>query len=274
MRNVCVMEGGLMDALGVGLGGTVRINSMSDWWDLRNLHFPPLEGIPSGQTQEELQAREEAFERAVDGLSVYYTVVGRVTSGAAPNTVFVPVTVGIEPVLSEEGQIFDFAEFTLASPRYAQEFRAFASARAVGTVGDIGSPFVMDMSEADNLHRTLGLLNALYPIAIAAAVAMAGLFPGLIVMQSDRVASIMRALGTTKRRTRAMFVAEQAALCAAGLLCATALLLAANGVVLALYTGTLTAYAALHLLACATGALACAVIITRRRVLELLQVKE
>ena len=112
------------------------------------------------------------------------------------------------------------------------------------------------------------------PIAVVAAAIMGGLFPGLIVMQLDREASIMRVLGTTKKRTRAMLVLEQILLCIAGVFCAVALLLVINGIVMALYTRTLTAYSALHITACAAGALTCAVIITKRRVLELLQVKE
>jgi ABC-type antimicrobial peptide transport system permease subunit len=132
----------------------------------------------------------------------------------------------------------------------------------------------MDMSEADNLNQTIKLLNTLYPIAIAAAVIMSGLFPGLIVMQSDREASILRVLGTTKRRTRVLLVAEQAALCLLGQLCAAAVLLSINGTSIAAHAATLGITAVVLLSGCIAGALVCAVIVTRRRILELLQVKE
>ena len=132
----------------------------------------------------------------------------------------------------------------------------------------------MDTSEADNALRTINLLSALYPIAIAAAAIMGGLFPGLIVMQSDREAATMRALGTTKKRTRAFLIIEQALLCAAGLILAAGLLLVINGSLPAESALPLAAYAVLQLAACSAGALTCAVVVTRRRILELLQVRE
>ena len=94
------------------------------------------------------------------------------------------------------------------------------------------------------------------------------------IMQSDREASIMRVLGTTKKRTRTMLVSEQSVLCLFGIFCAIALLLAINGILLAAHAKPLSAYASLQLASCTTGAMVCAVVITRRRVLELLQVKE
>jgi hypothetical protein len=47
-----------------------------------------------------------------------------------------------------------------------------------------------------------------------------------------------------------------------------------NGVLPAPVTRPLGLYAALHLAMCVAGAVICAVIVTRRRILELLQVKE
>ena len=135
-------------------------------------------------------------------------------------------------------------------------------------------PFVMDTSEADNTLRTINMLSAIYPIAVAAAAILSGLFPGLIVMQSDREASIMRVLGTTKKRTRAILLTEQALLCAFGLLCAAGLLLIINRKLPGDSAAPLIAYGALQLAACAAGATLCAVTVTRRRPLELLQVKE
>jgi ABC-type antimicrobial peptide transport system permease subunit len=103
---------------------------------------------------------------------------------------------------------------------------------------------------------------------------MGGLFPGLIVMQADREASIMRVLGTTKKRTRLMLTLEQTVLCLAGFVCAVFVLLMINGVLPAAVTRPLGMYAALHFAMCVAGAVICAVVITRRRILELLQVKE
>ena len=85
----------------------------------------------------------------------------------------------------------------------------------------------------------------------------------------------MRALGTTKRRVRAMLASEQAVLCVVGLLLAAVLLNAVNGFALMESSARpLIAYAGLQLAMCVAGALTCAIVITRRRILEMLQVKE
>jgi len=96
----------------------------------------------------------------------------------------------------------------------------------------------------------------------------------LIVHMAAREVSIMRALGTTKKRTRVILALEQVFLCLLGLLCAAALLLIINGESLITYAAPLGLYAAVHFAASAACALTCAVIITHRRILELLQVKE
>jgi hypothetical protein len=264
------MESGLMQALGVELGDTVRFHNNT----LLGLMIKGTFGILMDTSSPEWNNMVDYFDPTLDIRSVFYTVVGR-ASGVPMNAVYVPVTKGLVPVLLFEGDVFmDYVECTLVSPQNAEEFGRFAQSKIEPVVGDMSSPFVMDMSEADNLHQTINLLNTLYPIAIAAAVIMSGLFPGLIIMQSDREASIMRVLGTTKRRTRVMLIAEQSALCLLGQLCAAALLFAINGASIAEHTAALGIAAIALLAGCIAGALVCAVIVTRRRILELLQVKE
>jgi hypothetical protein len=264
------MESGLMQALGVELGDTVRFHSNT----LLGLMIKGTFGILMDTSSPEWNNMVDHFDPTLEKQSVFYTVVGR-ASGVPEHAVYVPVTKGLDPVLQIGGDGFmDYVECTLVSPRYAEEFSQFVKPKLEAAVGSMSSPFTMDTSEADNMYQTIRLLNTLYPIAIAAAVIMSGLFPGLIIMQSDREASIMRVLGTTKRRTRVMLIVEQAALCLLGLLCAAALLFAINGVSIAEYTAALGIAATALLSGCIAGALVCAVIVTRRRILELLQVKE
>jgi hypothetical protein len=270
MNNIAVMDAGLMERLGVSLGETVRLNDIA-------MRGRLLEELYEGvwyRNEELRRQQEETIEDLVERGAMQFLVVGREVSGHSPNTVFVPPARALIALLQPDDLLFDYAVYTLLSPRYADEFREFAERRVAAATGDVGSAFIMDTSEADNMYRMLGLLHALYPIVVVSAAVMGGLFPGLIVMQLDREASIMRALGATKRRARAMLVVEQAMLCAAGVVFAVSALLAVNGIMLAVYAGAVTAYSALHLAMCVIGALTCAVIITRRRVLELLQVKE
>ena len=175
----------------------------------------------------------------------------------------------------KDDQVFEYIEYTLAWPGYADEFRKFANKAVMDSVGATREPpLMMDTSEAENMLRTLTLVNGIYPMAVVAAAIMGGLFPGLIVMQSDREASIMRVLGTSKKRARAMLVLEQLLLCLSGAFCAAALLLLINGVSIVDRAAPLGVYAAAHLAACVAGGAICAVIVTRRKPLELLQVKE
>jgi ABC-type antimicrobial peptide transport system permease subunit len=101
-----------------------------------------------------------------------------------------------------------------------------------------------------------------------------GILPGLIVIQSAREASIMRVLGTSKKRTRIMLILEQLILCLFGMIVALILLAALNGTAILNIAEPLGLYCALHIAGCAAGVAVCSIVITRRRILELLQVKE
>ena len=132
----------------------------------------------------------------------------------------------------------------------------------------------METAEADRVDQTYRLLELLYPIAFALALILGCVLPGGIILQSAREAALLRVLGTTKRRTRAMLTLEQIFLCFLGLCLAVAALVIAKGSALTAVAGLIAVYIAAHLLACAMGTEAAAVSVTRRNVLELLQVKE
>jgi len=276
-NNICLMDSQFMEKHGIELGETVSLNRLGL---LKNSE----EYIEQAENERVRQQRIRDYAEIIESTTANVLVVGRIISGVSDATVIVPVGDSLDALGNHlayrerwaSEQIFEYVEYTLASPDYAEAFYDLAKRAASSSVGVgiMDSPIVMDTSEAENMLRTLVLLDGLYPIAVAAAAIMGGLFPGLIVMQSDREAAIMRALGTTKKRTRTMLVLEQVALCVLGILCAALLLLAINGIIIPVYSKTLSAYSALHITTCTAGALTCAIIITRRRILELLQVKE
>ena len=168
----------------------------------------------------------------------------------------------------------DLAEYTLNDYHQADEFREFAK-EMIDISGTVSTPiFLMDTSEADNIYMIYRLIETLYPIAAVAAILIGGLLPALIILQSAREASILRVLGTTKKRTRALLILEQLFLCLLGLLVAFLLLLALNGSGLLTLAAPLTLYAALHFAACLLGTSLAAVAVSRHNILELLQVKE
>ncbi len=164
----------------------------------------------------------------------------------------------------------DLAEFTLIDYHKATEFRSWVFRLMVGRPGS----FSMETAEADRIYQTYRLLELLYPIAFALALILGGVLPAGIILQSAKEASLLRVLGTTKRRTRAMLTLEQIILCLLGLCLAVAALVIAKGSALTAVAGLIAVYTAAHLLSCAVGTEAAAVSVTRRNVLELLQVKE
>ncbi len=134
--------------------------------------------------------------------------------------------------------------------------------------------YEMDTTELDNVRRMRDMLNMLFPIATAAVILIGLIAPVMIIMQSSREAAIMRILGTTKRRSRCMLAIEQICLCILGLVIA--------GIGLAIYDAglftrsadTLILCGGLYIVACALAASTTAAMATRRKALELLQVKE
>ena len=164
----------------------------------------------------------------------------------------------------------DIAEFTLNDYHTATQFRSYVFRVLVGRPGS----FSMDTSEADRVYQTYRLLELLYPIAFTLALGLGGVLPAGIILQSAREASLLRVLGTTKRRTRVMLTLEQVFLCLLGLLCAAFGLLGLKGDALRPVSGLLGLYSGSHFCLCILGTTLAAVSVTRRHVLELLQVKE
>ncbi len=132
----------------------------------------------------------------------------------------------------------------------------------------------IDAGGLSNIERIRGLLEALFPIAVAAAVLIGVFGPLLIILQSAQEAAYMRILGVTKKRARCMLVFEQLALCVAGIILVAAGMLWYNPDLFGRSAETLSSCFALYFLGSVLGAVAASVQVTRHRVLELLQVKE
>ena len=253
--NFCVISRDLAEELGYTLGSTVELTS------LNRLSYIAMS--QPGLTQEELlEAYHEQTSKLhvigiaeETGMRVYAHVQNWDRCSSAIGMAYLPL---------------DLAEYTLNDYHTATEFRSWAWRLTSGTA----ARFSMETQEADRIYQTYRLLELLYPIAFALALILGGVLPAGVILQTAREASLLRVLGTTKRRTRAMLSLEQLFLCFIGLCLAVAALVIAKGSALTAVAGLIAAYAAAHLLACAAGAEAAAVSVTRRNVLELLQVKE
>ena len=251
----CVVSRELAEELGYTLGSRAEICSSGYIYILRDAH-------PDA-------TKEELTEQIYHEYTHHFTVAG--IAEEEGKTFYAPVA-----ARPHFGSMFsdyiplDLAEFTLVDYHKATEFRSWVFRLLVGRPGS----FSMETQEADRIYQTYRLLELLYPIAFVLALILGGVLPAGIILQTAREASLLRVLGTSKRRTRAMLSLEQLFLCFLGLCLAIAALVLTRGSALTAVAGLIAAYAAAHLLACAAGAEAAAVSVTRRNVLELLQVKE
>jgi hypothetical protein len=132
----------------------------------------------------------------------------------------------------------------------------------------------MDYSEGENILPTLELLITLFPFAVAAAVLIGAIAPILILLRLAKEAAVLRAIGTTKVRSRAMLGLEQLILCVLGIMLAIAGLLVLNNEEFAKSAGVVFLCTALYFVAYAIAVITTTVQITRRKVLDLLQVRE
>jgi hypothetical protein len=250
----CVVSRDLADALGLELGDKTEITK-------KDALSAIAEGNPTLGYEELLEIYHDNAAKS--------TVVG--IAEEEGKRLYAPVGMwAMFKPLTGSTLSLDYAEYRLLDYHEATAFRSYAERAATGGT----ALFSMDTSEADRIYQTYRLIETLYPIAFAAAILLGGVLPGIVILQSAREAALLRVLGTTKRRTRAMLSLEQIFLCVFGLALAVAALFAVNGAQLRAVTGLLALYLAAHFTFCVSASGAAAVNVTRRKVLELLQVKE
>ena len=235
-QSYCVLSSALMDELGLEIGDFIIV-----WREANDV--PMTSG---------------------------FQVVGRVDSGGGIGdfTVFVPMVGWGRQMLGLTH--FTFVEYTVADNYRIAELRRLASFFAIE-----GVHFTIDTVELDRVGSTLALYDMFFPVVAAALSLIGGLLPALMILQAAKEASLLRVLGTTKRRSRAMLTGQQLALCFAGLALGFLALLLYNGPEpLRDIAGTLQQCAALSGASYLAASLTCAVLVTRGNVLELLQSKE
>jgi hypothetical protein len=202
-----------------------------------------------------------------------FTIAGVVStpSGAYDTAVFAPGTDSTIGGLNNATNL-DVAEFTLADYRYAKEMRDYSEDIADASL--LRVDFIMDTGKLWNLVNTSNILNALYPVAVSAALLIGGFLCALVISQSSKEAAIMRVQGTTKRKTRAMLALEQILLSVIGLLVGACGLLIYNGSGITVAAGGVALFAGLYFALVTAAAVVSSVVATRKNVLELLQTKE
>lgn len=218
----------------------------------------------------------EGGEEMVEKGYKTYKVIGVIQSDdeSVKSGIFTGIRSDLTRIFSIDFSV-DYCEFTLADNKRLDELDELLAKRKMGS--EFYSPnvtYYLDSGGLANIERVRGLLEALFPIAVAAAV-LIGLFgPLLVIIQSAQEAAFLRILGVTKKRVRCMLVFEQIILCIGGILLVTGGLALYNSDQFVRSIETLTSCFALYFLGCVCGASAAAVQVTRHKVLVLLQVRE
>ncbi|MCL2019550.1 MAG: FtsX-like permease family protein [Oscillospiraceae bacterium] len=212
--------------------------------------------------------------------AVYYKVAGVIKSEFDDlrdigERIYAPMSGAVLSANMGEHFLINYSEFTLADNEKAPELLVFLDElRNDSRNYSISAEYTTDTTELENIKRVRDLLTLLFPIAVTAAVLIGLTAPALLILQSSKEAAILRVLGTTKKRVRCMLTIEQVALCIIGIILAAGGLLVYNYSLFTQSAETLALCGVLYLLGCVCAGLAASVSVTKRKVLELLQVKE
>jgi mRNA-degrading endonuclease YafQ of YafQ-DinJ toxin-antitoxin module len=257
---VCILPAPIMEKLGIGLGDKVRVNEYGCIQYLAYGHSAAL------STWEEGIALRDQYRP-------FYTVIGRVeTTQEYPTTVYAPVSAFGSYSFFGTNLYLDSATFTLNDYRDADKVRQMAA--EIQYTAKKPPVFRMDTSDADRIYRVYRLIQTLYPLTVAAALVLGTLLPGLMILQEQKEAAVLRALGWSKKLTVRRLTLEQAALCLAGLVLALLALFAVNGSGFLGVIAVPLAYAAAHFALCVAASAAVSASILRKSPMRLLQVKE
>jgi|AGTN01.2.fsa_nt_gi Predicted ABC-type transport system involved in lysophospholipase L1 biosynthesis, permease component len=258
----CLIGGNMANQYGVKPGDSITLLSWERYFVLSTIY----------EDDEELvsQIKQSSLEFKVAGVITsedFHVSVG----------IFAPISETVEKISEYVEYPFpvEFGEFVLPDKENPYGLRDY-----LGGLARVDSKYMeavsynLDTTELDNVKRVRDMLILLFPIAAAAAVLIGLIATGLIIMRSAKEAAVLRMLGTTKLRARCMLAIEQIALCVIGLAIAASGLVIYNAGLFVRSADTLALCGALYILGCAGAAAFAAESVTRRKVLELLQVKE
>ncbi|MCL2634302.1 MAG: hypothetical protein FWD34_07310 [Oscillospiraceae bacterium] len=223
------------------------------------------------------QYTDERLSEAVAREAAIYKVAAVVDSNNKDirERIFAPV--GANAIYANNGEHFplEYSEFTLTDNEKTVELLTLLNElREDSRAYSVAAVYSADTTELDNIRRVRDLLILLFPIALAGAVLIGLTAPGLIIIQSAKEAAILRVLGVTKKRARCMLMFEQIGLCVVGIALAAGGLVLYNSGLFTRSAETLAVCGVLYLLGCVCATFGASVSVTRRRILELLQVKE
>ena len=256
---VCILPTPVMERKGMKLGDEVRIEE-----------FNCIEWLSSGHNVNPRTMEEKLALR--DQYRSFYTIIGQVETTQEKTIVYAPVTAFGAYFFFGTTLYLDSASFTLNDYQDADKIRELAA--EIQYTAKKPPVFSMDTSDADRIYRVYRLIETLYPLTVAAALILGTLLPVLMILQEQKEAAILRALGWSKKLTIRRLTLEQAVLCLAGLVLAVIALFAVNG---SGFLGVIVVplvYVLAHFALCVGASAAISASILQKSPMRLLQTKE
>ncbi|MCL2019549.1 MAG: hypothetical protein FWG70_07300 [Oscillospiraceae bacterium] len=282
---LCVVGSGLAEVYELKAGDEITLMKGDLLYALNQLYFGNEEFRNMMRRSWDMEeAAEEEFEESLTQYvqelilaeSIPYKIAGiiKTENYSVGNSVFTPSgesAVALHSFYNDDFYIIKYSQIILSDNERLPEFTVYLEELK----GENREAFyITDTTELENIKRVRDLLTLLFPIAVTAAVLIGLTAPALLILQSSKEAAILRVLGTTKKRVRCMLTIEQVALCIIGIILAAGGLLVYNYSLFTQSAETLALCGVLYLLGCVCAGLAASVSVTKRKVLELLQVKE
>jgi len=258
---LCLLGSAIAEIHGVDPGDKITLLSSNSYFALTKIYE---------------DSEEDILAAAVERESKSYRVMGIICSDdlSINSGVFASASKVADQVYGQPFPL-DFSEFTLADNERLSDLSGLLSRQtSINRSYAPEAAFYLDAAELDNITHVRDLIILLFPIAVTAAVLIGSAAPGLIIVQSAKTAALMRVLGVTKKRTRCMLMFEQIGLCVIGIALVTGALALYNSGLFARSAEMLAISGALYLSGCFCAAFWASVHVTRRRVLELIQIKE
>lgn len=196
---------------------------------------------------------------------------GDLSSAYAANPILIPN--GSLQAMAGDSIAYITAQFTLDSSRNREleKFRTMIQPSVAGYTEINVIFWDGELRQVANpLAKSIQFLRTLYPVVLAVSLLAAAGVSVLFTMMLAREAAILRALGTTRLRSRVMLCLQMVFVCGAGVLAGMlALFMSKKGI-----GGSPGLYAMWYLLSASAGAVGSAITVTAKNPLVLLQVKE
>ena len=258
-EKVLVMYSTHAARFGFRLGDRVRVNEAAWWTNLTAFGTDPL------------KPGETSLERR-DSRRPFFQLVGIIQTENEQGTVFVPAEARMKLLFLVPKLNLDIAEYTLNDYHQAAEFAEYARGEIDKETNAVR--FHMDTSYADRIYKIHQLIETLYPLAIAAALFLGGVLPGLTVLHASRQISVLRALGAKVGKCVGIYTLAQVLCALFGLALGFLLVIVIQKPNFGTVVRPFGAYLSAHLADCAIGSGAFAWLCARKHVLAQLQAKE